>query len=149
MKFVAANSSRSAPDPTSILALGLLSVFMFLLVHQFSLAQQEVNLRLPGANLARPPAPSQTLSINVQLTDRKTVILGGTEVSFRDAPRLLKQEHDALEALARGPATATVLVRADRGTPTGRIQELVEMGQRAGFERFLLRPRQEGTGAAP
>jgi biopolymer transport protein ExbD len=149
MNFAAPSPSRLRLDLTPILGLGLLSILLLLLAMEFSRTSQEVAQRLPATNLARPPAPPASLPVSVQLTDRKTVILGGEEVALDDAPRLLEREYGALEVFSRDPGQAVLIVRADRGSPTGRVQELVEMGQRAGFQRFLFRPRQQGREGAP
>ncbi len=44
--------------------------------------------------------------------------------------------------LGRNVKNVTVIIRADRTVPAGKVQEVVQVCQEIGFERFVFRARQ-------
>ena len=115
-----------------------------LLVLTFSLRAQDESIRLPGSELARPPASRLQSPVVLQVTSRGTVILGAVELPMADVRPLLQRECDAIRFQGIEPARATVILRADREVPTGMVQELIELAQRIGFEQFVLRAQETG-----
>jgi biopolymer transport protein ExbD len=80
------------------------------------------------------------------------ILMGGEYYADAEAIRpLLKNERYLLESQAlteadrkRKLALATVIIRADRQAQTGRVQDIIQVCQDIGFERFTLRARVEG-----
>ena len=55
----------------------------------------------------------------------------------------LQREQSVLKSLfgKKKVGTATIVIRADRDVPTGKVQEVIRMCQDTGFEKFALRAR--------
>jgi biopolymer transport protein ExbD len=148
MQFAKPSQVRRSLDMTPMIGIVFLVVIFLLVTLTFSLSRQDESIRLPWSELARPPATRLESPVTLQLTRDGTVLLGGREVAFGALPSLLETERNALEAQGRKPSQATVVLRADRDVPTGRVQEVVELGQRVGFERFVFRA-QEPAATSP
>jgi biopolymer transport protein ExbD len=116
-----------------------------MVVVNFSEADQNERIRLPLSELAKPPEAARETLITVQLTDEGTVIFGANEVTIAQLPQELLREKQVLEAGGGSSRNATIVVRADRAARTGEVQEVIEICQKTGFEKFALRARQEST----
>lgn len=149
MQFVKPNSVRCPFDLTPMIGIMLLLAVFLLVGLSFSLTSQDETIRLPGSELARPPATPVESPITLQLTSRGTVIFGGVEVAAGDVRTLLENQRDTLKSQGRDPARATIILRADRGAPTGTAQELIDLGQQVGFQRFVLRAKEEDARGKP
>ena len=122
-------------------------IAFFMVVVNFSEADQNEKIRLPLSELAKPAEAPLETPITLQLTDEGTVIFGTDEVTISQlSDRLLVEK----QLLARRGGeekvrAATIVIRADRAAKTGEVQELIEMCQRKplGFEKFALRAKQE------
>ncbi len=119
-------------------------IAFFMVVVNFSKADQNERIKLPLSELAKPPdAPLQT-PITLQLTEEGTVILGPTEVTFAELGRELLREKQVLEARpGQSARSATIIIRADRAARAGEVQEVIKICQQTGFEKYALRARQQ------
>jgi len=121
-------------------------IAFFMVLVNFSEADQNELIRLPSSELAKPPdAPLET-PITLQVTDRGSVIFGADEVSIDALQPLLTREKQLLEARRDQSAqNATIIIRADRETKTGKVQEVIEICQKTGFDKFALRAKHQDT----
>ena len=72
------------------------------------------------------------------------MIFSCEETSLEGLQPLLQRERQVIDATpGRTASEATVIIRADKNAKTGRVQELIEVCQKTGFEKFALRARQE------
>jgi biopolymer transport protein ExbD len=81
--------------------------------------------------------------ILLQLTSSGEVILHGDMFMMEQMPRMMKKERTILLSLGKSPADATMIVRAHEDCAAGKIQELIGICQANGFDRFVLRAKQE------
>ena len=143
-------SARGAPfskgDMTPMIDMTFQLIAFFMVLVNFSEADQSEKIRLPLSELAKPPDAPVATPITLQLTDEGTVIFGAKEVTIPQLGRELSLEKEFLRARGDESATAaTIIIRADRWAKTGEVQQVIEVCQKTGFERFTLRARQEST----
>ncbi len=130
-------------DMTPMIDMTFQLIAFFMVLINFSEADQNQRIKLPGSELAKPPDAPVVSPITLQLTTAGTVIAGADEVPLTDIKPILVREKQLLEAT---PDTdfkqANIIIRADRDAKTGRVQELIRACQEVGFEKFALRAKQ-------
>jgi len=141
---------RGAPpakaEMTPMIDMTFQLIAFFMVVVNFSEADQNERIKLPLSELAKPPEAAVETPITLQLTDEGTVIFGAKEVDVSQLPAELLREKQVLEATGTKSARqATIIIRADRAAMTGVVQEVIEICQKTGFEKFALRAKQEST----
>lgn len=103
--------------------------------------------KLPG-ELARPVWETPLRPVVLQLTDKNTVIVGGDEVSMPAVKPLLARERSAQGCQYPWPVHPCGDHRAGPNAPAGKVQELILIAQQTGFQRFILRAKEEpGSGS--
>ena len=142
-------SQRGAPpakaEMTPMIDMTFQLIAFFMVVVNFSEADQNERIQLPLSELAKPPEAALETPITLQLTDDSTVIFGANEVTLPQLPQELLREKQVLEAGGKNSRAATIVIRADRAARTGEVQEGIEICQKTGFEKFALRARKEST----
>lgn len=142
----------SAPieaDLTPMIDMTFQLIAFFMVVINFSEADQNERIHLPSSQLAKPPDVPFENPITLQLTrptdDRpSTVLFAGKEVPVGQVRPLLNREKQFLALRKQKPSSATVIIRADANAETGTVQQLIKICQEVGFEKFALRAKQEG-----
>jgi biopolymer transport protein ExbD len=127
--------------PMIDMAFQLIAFFMVLL--NFTEADQSERVQLPTSELAKPPDTPLELPIFIQLTKTGSVILGGQEVPLAGLRSYMIRESEFLRFRNRSPSDATVIIRADAQAATGTVQEVIQICQDAKFETFALRAEEE------
>lgn len=123
----------------------LIAFFMVLL--NFSDAEVNQLINLPAAELAKPPDGPIEKPLTLQLESDGRVIYSGAPLTIEQLKPQLVLERQLLERAGSTAAEGTVIIRADRGAPTGKVQELIQACQEQGFERYRLRAKQETPSA--
>jgi biopolymer transport protein ExbD len=123
--------------PMIDLTFQLLAFFMVII--NFSEADQNERIKLPKSVLAKPPDRPLEHPITLHLTREGTVIYGPDEVSIAALPTYLRRERSVIESERRKVSDANIIIRADKSTQTGKVQELIKVCQENQFERFVLR----------
>lgn len=130
----------------------LIAFFMFTL--SFADSEQNELIKLPGSELAKPPdAPlEKPLALQVAVRRNKDelvpnappfVIYNGDEISIDGMREPLNREKEVLVRTGGNVANSTVIIRADRDVATGQVQKLIRYCQETGFEKFVLRAKEE------
>jgi len=130
-------------DLTPMIDMTFQLIAFFMVLINFTEADQDDRIKLPKSELAKPPDGPVETPITVQLTGDSQVVYASELVSFDQLNSLLIKERDILALNGKSPAQATVIVRADAHAPTGRVQELIQVCQENGFETFALRAEEE------
>ncbi|MFZ5832996.1 MAG: ExbD/TolR family protein [Planctomycetota bacterium] len=134
------------PDMTPMIDIVFQLVVFFMLTLNFSADEQNELIRLPASELAKPTETRLETFITLQLTSRGTVVVGGDEVPVEGVARVLDREREALSERKKSTSEATIIIRADGRAQAGKVQQLIEISQTAGFEQFILRAKeQEGV----
>lgn len=152
MKIRAKGPEYVELDYTPMIDMTFQLIAFFMIVINFEAADQDQSVQLPSSILARPPETAFESPITIQMVSDGRILMGGEYYADAEAIRpLLKNERFILQSQAAGEAErkhklaqATVIIRADREAQTGRVQDIIQVCQDIGFERFTLRARVEG-----
>ncbi len=131
-------------DMTPMIDMTFQLIAFFMVLINFSEADQNARIRLPSSELAKPADSPLETPVTLQVTSKGTVIFSAQEVPVEGLKTLLQREVQIINSLpgknARG---ATVIIRADRETKTGLVQKVIKACQESGFEKFALRAKQQ------
>ena len=119
----------------------LIAFFMFVL--NFSEVDQDQRINLPLSELAKPPDAPYSEPLTVQMTRDESILFAGDEMSLDGLESALRREAQIIRAHPTKKASdVTVIIRADRQVKAGRVQEVIELCQKAEFDTFALRGQQ-------
>ncbi|OHB78727.1 MAG: hypothetical protein A2W31_06395, partial [Planctomycetes bacterium RBG_16_64_10] len=126
-------------DMTPMIDMTFQLIAFFMVLLNFTDAEQDQRIRLPSSTLAKPPDHPFSDPRTLQLTKHGTVLFAGDEVAVGPLlERLLKTERQVLERTSqKGPEAVTMIIRADADAKTGDVQRIIELCQRIGFEKFV------------
>jgi len=130
-------------DLTPMIDMTFQLIAFFMVLVNFSEAEQNERIKLPSSLLAKPPDTAAENPLTLQLTADEQVIFGGQQLPYQELPPLLKRERNYMVALGQDPQITTVIIRADGDAKAGVVQELIQMCQEEEFEKFALRAKQE------
>ncbi|HEX7377068.1 MAG TPA: biopolymer transporter ExbD [Pirellulales bacterium] len=133
-------------DMTPMIDMTFQLIAFFMVLINFAEGDQDQRIKLPSSELAKPPDAPVEAPLILQLTEEGTVLLGGDRTPISEMSRYLGTEAEIIKRQNKLPADASVIIRADRGTKTGLVQELIKKCQEKGFEKFSLRAKQEARG---
>ncbi|MEO2046868.1 MAG: biopolymer transporter ExbD [Pirellulales bacterium] len=132
-------------DLTPMIDMTFQLIAFFMLVINFSDAEQDQRIKLPASELAMPPTAPYEQPLTIHLMDSGTFVFGGSELHSLDALQsVLLRESQILERYNKSKkiTDVTVIIRADRNAKTGVVQEIIQICQNLQFERFALRGKQ-------
>ncbi len=143
MRFKRPSSVGPGGDMTPMIDMTFQLIAFFMVLINFTEADQNERIKLPTSELVKPPdAPLET-PIFLHVTAEGTVIIGGLETTIEGVKSNLIVEANILKRKKSSPAEATVIIRGDASVPAGRIQQLVQICQEAEFENFALRAEEK------
>jgi biopolymer transport protein ExbD len=130
------------PDLTPMIDCTFQLCIFFLLTLNFSADEQSELIRLPASEIAKPSEGALETPITVQVLSSGSVLFGGDQMAPADLQNPLQRERETIKSvLGRNLANATIVIRADRESPAGKVQEVIRVCQETGFERFVLRAK--------
>ena len=142
MRLRSRQTFRSETDMTPILDMTFQLTFFFMLTLNFSSEIQSDLVHLPASEIAKPAQGVLEASVTIQTLALGTVLFGGDQMAVGALRVHLLRERNTLRAvLGRQAKDVTVIMRADRDVPAGKVQEVLRICQELGFERFVLRAR--------
>jgi len=133
-------------DLTPMIDMTFQLIAFFMVLINFTQADQNKDIQLPQSELAKPPEVPFENAITVQMYKDGDVYFDGNDYTMESIrPRLLveKQIADDFKADDGGAKSVTVIVRGDGRVETGKVQELIKLCQDVGFEKFALRAKEE------
>lgn len=133
-------------DMTPMIDMTFQLIAFFMVLINFAEGDQDQRIKLPSSELAKPPDAPVEAPLILQLTEEGMVLLGGDRVPIAGMSNYLATEADIIKRQSKAPSDVSVIIRADRGTKTGLVQELIKKCQEKGFEKFSLRAKQEARG---
>lgn len=149
MRLGKSSHEGTQPDMTPMIDIVFLLIAFFMVLINFTEADQNERIRLPASELARPPESAPTEPLTLQVTTEGTVLYARKEYSLEDLPDPLNREMRILQALDVSPDSVTVIIRGDAECETGIIQEVIRLCQDAGMEIFKLRAKQQEAAPLP
>jgi biopolymer transport protein ExbD len=144
MRFITKKSAEVEPDMTPMIDMTFQLIAFFMFTINFSDTEQDQRVTLPASELAKPPDAPYEHPLTVHLTDRGEYIYGGAALGSLDELRsaLLREKQIIDRYELEKIEDVTVIIRADEDAPTGEVQEVIQLSQELGFERFALRGKQ-------
>ena len=136
-------SEYAEGDMTPMIDMTFQLIAFFMVLINFTEADQNEQIRLPSSELAKPPDAPLEFPITLQLTRKGTVLFVGDEIAVSGLSPLLLREKQVMEQRGRATSEATIVIRADKNAKTGRVQEIIKLCQELGFEKFALRAKQK------
>ncbi len=122
----------------------LIAFFMFVL--NFSEVDQDQRINLPSSELARPPEVAYEEPLTIQLASDEKIYFAGDELTSDGLKSALLREAQIIKSSPKKKVTdVTVIIRADKGAKTGKVQEIIQLCQQAEFDTFALRGKQSDT----
>jgi biopolymer transport protein ExbD len=131
-------------DMTPMIDMTFQLIIFFMLAINFSEAEQDQRVRLPLSELAKPPEGAVVSPITIQLLSDGLVVMGSETTNLRGLDALLLREKQLLDRRKDAKVSdATIIIRGDREIKVGVVQEVIRACQQRGFEKFVLRAKQE------
>ncbi|HJN64887.1 MAG TPA: biopolymer transporter ExbD [Pirellulales bacterium] len=152
MRVKARNIGEAAEaDLTPMIDMTFQLIAFFMVLVNFTQAEQDARVDLPASKLAKPPEQVQEQPLTIQLAKIKgsnpaefIALIGGDEIPVgKELEGILVRERRAFGRMGRPAAGVIVIIRAHKDVDTGKVQEVIEMCQKEGFERFRLRAKEE------
>lgn len=143
MKYKKDSGEMAKGDMTPMIDMTFQLIAFFMVLINFTEAEQDDRIKLPSSELAKPPDTPFESPITVQLTRDDNVLFAGEMVPIDGITVLLNREKAVLQRQNRVPSEATVIIRADTEAKTGVVQQLIQHCQETGFEKFALRAVQQ------
>lgn len=129
-------------DLTPMIDMTFQLIAFFMVLINFSQAEQTEMIKLPSSALAKAPEeqPEHRIVLNL-LKDGKVLFGGQTYDTISSLGIKLDQERQYRED--QGADTITVIIRAHEAAQTGAVQELIKECQDNGLDTFALRVKEE------
>ncbi len=142
MRYKSYHTFVSDPDMTPMIDCTFQLVIFFLLTLNFSSDEQSELIRLPTSEIAKPTEGAIETPITVQVLATGAVLFGGDQLTPAGLKGPLQREREMIKnVLGRNMKNATVIIRADRDVPAGKVQEVIRACQESDFEKFVLRAK--------
>lgn len=144
MKIKAKGAEQIEIDYTPMIDMTFQLIAFFMILINFSEAEQDQRVQLPSSVLAKPPQAPLETPITIQMVKSGQIVMGGQLYPDANSIKpLLNNEKYVLESQDRSAADATIIIRAHRAAKTGLVQNVVKVCQEVGFEKFTLRAKSE------
>ena len=144
MKIKAKGPDFIELDYTPMIDMTFQLVAFFMILINFSESEQDQRIQLPSSVLAKPPQSPFETPITIQLMRDGQVVMSGQPYPNVNAIKpLLNNEKYVMESQGKSPADATIIIRAHKDAKTGMVQEVIQVCQELGFEKFTLRAKSE------
>jgi biopolymer transport protein ExbD len=130
-------------DLTPMIDMVFQLIAFFMVLVNFSNDERREQIQLPSSAVARPAEGKLDFPITMHVEPNGYVYLGGEPLTIETLRIGLNRELAVLKSQGRSSADANVIIRADRNTAAGNVQEVVRVSQESGFERFALRVKEQ------
>ena len=128
-------------DLTPMIDMTFQLIAFFMVLINFTDAEQDQRIRLPVSDIAKPADAPFIESRTVHLTDGGMVSFRGDEMPMVEFERYLRRDVQELRNRGKSVTDVTVIIRGDKNAMSGQVQEIMQSCQRAGYERFALRAK--------
>jgi biopolymer transport protein ExbD len=130
-------------DMTPMIDMTFQLIAFFMVLVNFSEAEQDQRVKLPESELAKPPEVPFDEPITLQMDEDGRVILHGETLPMEAMDRRMLKQRTILQSMGKSAGEATVIIRAHQDCATGKVQELIKICQEQKFERFALRAKEK------
>jgi biopolymer transport protein ExbD len=142
MRFAKHSTGQAEMDMTPMIDVTFQLIAFFIFVLNFTEVDQDQRINLPSSELAKPPDVAYDQPITIQLARDNTIIFAGDYLSPDGLEAALRREAQIIKTHPdKKVSDVTVVIRAHREAKTGKVQEIIQLCQRAEFDTFALRAR--------
>ena len=133
-------------DMTPMIDMTFQLIAFLMVMINFSDIEQDQRVQLPSSELAKPPETAYDEPLTIQMTSDEMILFGGQEMTIDALRAAIRREATLLKAYQDNRMKdATVVIRADRRSRTGKVQEVISACQEVGFDTFALRGQQSDS----
>jgi len=136
-------SSDAEGDLTPMIDMTFQLIAFFMVLVNFSEADQDQRVQLPLSVIAKPPEAPLDSPLYIHMQGDGAVIFAGEDLTLEGLRVYLQREREVLALNNKAAGEATVIIRADGGAPAGKVQELIQLCQEEKFEKFALRAKED------
>ncbi|MBI1247340.1 biopolymer transporter ExbD [bacterium] len=132
-------------DLTPMIDMTFQLIAFFMVLINFTQADQNKKIQLPESELAKPPEVPFENAITVQMYEDGNLYFDSQDYTFDGIKPRLRVEQQIADDYNKkdgGVKGVTVIIRADGRAQTGKVQQLIKMCQDLGFEKFALRAKE-------
>ena len=130
-------------DMTPMIDMSFLLIAFFMILINFTEADQNERIRLPVSELAIPPDEVPTQTIMLQVLENGNTIYNNAEYDLEGLGRTLEFHKRFLDVIGVKQKTVNVVVRADMRCESGKVQDVIDLCLALRFENFKLRAKQD------
>ena len=130
-------------DMTAMIDMVFQLIIFFMVLINFAQDDQNDKIKLPASELAKPADTPLTFPITLNLDSTSTIYIGASIATVDSIAPLLRTEISLLTSRNQTPKDANIVIRAHRNAAGGMVQDLFKKCQELGFEKFVLRVREE------
>ena len=135
--------SLAEADLTPMIDMTFQLIAFFMVLINFTEADQNQKITLPSSELAKPPDAPFEHPVFIQLQDDGRLLFGSEVVPLSALKNYMARETNLLRLKEKTPAHATVIIRADADAKTGDVQQIIQICQDMQYERFAMRAKEE------
>lgn len=146
MKIKKKNREMLEGDLTPMIDMTFQLIAFFMVLINFTQADQNKDIKLPESELAKPPEVPFENAVTLQMYKDGNVYFDGKDYTMETIRTPLvveKQIADDFKASDGGAKSMTIIIRGDSMVETGKVQELIKLCQDVGFEKFALRAKEK------
>lgn len=139
-------------DLTPMIDMTFQLIAFFMVLVNFTQAEQDARVDLPASKLAKPPEGQQEQPLTIQLARVSNVkpakfvaLIGPDEIEVGPPLKgILMRERRHFGSMGKPASEVIVIIRAHKDASTGKVQQIIKMCQEEQFERFKLKAKEEG-----
>ncbi|HEY1065062.1 MAG TPA: biopolymer transporter ExbD, partial [Pirellulales bacterium] len=141
MKAKAIDTSIQEGDSTPMIDMVFQLIAFFMVLVNFTEADQDARVVLPRSELAKPPESAQENVLTVNLGKDGKLYMAGQVYDISALNNRLQQEAEIVERQGKSRSAVIVVIRAHKDAKTGDVQHIIEEAQKPNvrFEKFTLR----------
>ena len=132
-------------DMTPMIDMTFQLIAFFMVLINFTEADQNQAINLPSSELAKTPDFPPEGPVTLQVEKNGNVIFGiqtAKDFELKELEGMLKAEKNQRLLMGKDPKMSTIIIRGDKNAKTGRIQQVVGVAQNVGYEKFVLRAKE-------
>ncbi len=136
-------TENASVDMTPMIDIAFLLIAFFMILVNFTEADQNERIKLPYSELAIPPESPPAEPLVVQMLEDGNVIFGGNEYTRENFKNYMAtREIPFFNAMNTRIADVTVILRADARCPTGMVRDVIEDCHELKFVNIKYRAKQ-------
>ena len=135
-------------DMTPMIDLVFLLISFFMVLINFSKADQNELVKLPHSELARPTEEPPTEPVVLHVLENGNVIYGNTEYDLPGLSQKMDQYKGFLKLMKIDEKSINVILRADGKCEYGRVADLLRLCQEKQLTNFMFRAKQGMSGVS-